>query len=50
LTVVPGPGWAIKGGIAYAGTLALGEAAVAYFESGGQKFVRETLDSVRSRS
>ena len=50
LTVVPGPGWAIKGGIAYTGTLALGEAAVAYFESGGQKLVRETLDSVRSRS
>ena len=50
LTVVPGPGWAIKGGVAYAGTLALGEAAVAYFESGGQKIVRHTLDSVRSWS
>lgn len=50
LTVVPGPGWAIKGGVAYAGTLALGEAALAYFESGGQRIVRHTIDSVRSRS
>jgi uncharacterized protein (DUF697 family) len=50
LTVVPGPGWAIKGGVAFAGTLALGEAAIAYFESGGQKIVRHTIDSVRSRS
>jgi uncharacterized protein (DUF697 family) len=50
LTVVPGPGWAIKGGVAYAGTLALGQAALAYFEGGGQKRLRHTLDSVRSRS
>jgi uncharacterized protein (DUF697 family) len=50
LTVVPGPGWAIKGGVAYAGTLTLGQAAIAYFEGGGQKRVRHTLDSVRSRS
>jgi uncharacterized protein (DUF697 family) len=50
LAVVPGPGWVIKGGVGYAGTLALGEAALKYFETGGQKRVRETLDSVRSRS
>ena len=50
LVVVPGPGWVIKGGVGYAGTLALGEAALKYFESGGQKKVRETLDSVRPRS
>lgn len=50
LTVVPGPGWAIKGAVAYAGTLTLGQAAIAYFEGGGQKRVRHTLDSVRSRS
>jgi uncharacterized protein (DUF697 family) len=31
--LVPGVGWAVKGGIAYAGTRALGEAAVRYFES-----------------
>ena len=50
LTVFPGPGWAIKGGVGYAGTLALGEAALKYFESGGQKLVNEAVDSVRSRS
>jgi uncharacterized protein (DUF697 family) len=50
LTVVPGPGWAVKGGIAYAGTLALGQTAMTYFEGGGQKRLRRTLDSVRSRS
>jgi uncharacterized protein (DUF697 family) len=31
--VVPLAGWAVKGGIAYAGTRALGEAAVRYFEA-----------------
>ena len=30
---VPGPGWALKGGIAYGGTRALGRAAIRYFES-----------------
>lgn len=32
--VVPGFGWAIKGGIAYSGTVAMGMAAIAYFEDG----------------
>lgn len=50
LVLVPGPGWAIKGSVAYAGTLSLGQAAIAYFESGGQKRLRRSLDSVRSRS
>jgi uncharacterized protein (DUF697 family) len=50
LTLVPGPGWAVKGGVAYAATLTLGQAAIAYFEGGGQKRVRRSLDSVRSRS
>jgi uncharacterized protein (DUF697 family) len=50
LTLVPGPGWAIKGGVAYAATLTLGQAAIAYFESGGQRRVRRSLGSVRSRS
>jgi uncharacterized protein (DUF697 family) len=50
LGLVPGPGWAIKGSIAYAGTLALGEAAIAYFERGGQGRLRDALNSVRSRS
>src|SRR5215210_607468 len=33
LSVVPVAGWAVKGGVAYMGTRALGEAAVRYFES-----------------
>ena len=33
LGVVPVAGWLVKGGIAYAGTRALGEAARRYFES-----------------
>lgn len=32
--LVPGVGWAVKGGIGYAGTKALGEAALRYFEGG----------------
>jgi uncharacterized protein (DUF697 family) len=32
--VVPVLGWAIKGGIGYSGTLAMGKAAIAYFERG----------------
>jgi uncharacterized protein (DUF697 family) len=33
LAVVPLAGWAVKGGVAYAGTRALGEAALRYFET-----------------
>jgi len=47
LGVVPGLGWALKGGIAYAGTRALGEAAIRYFEAGG---IGAIAGSVRSRS
>jgi uncharacterized protein (DUF697 family) len=50
LGLVPGPGWAIKGGIAYGATRALGEAAVAYFEKGGSERLKEVAASVRSRS
>lgn len=32
LDFVPGPGWLIKGSVAYSGTLALGRAAIKYFE------------------
>jgi uncharacterized protein (DUF697 family) len=32
---VPGFGWAIRGGIGYSGTVAMGRAAVEYFEAGG---------------
>lgn len=47
LGFVPGLGWALKGAVAYAGTRALGEAAIRYFESGGTS---RLVDSVRSRS
>jgi hypothetical protein len=43
-------GWAIKGGIAYVGTRALGKAASAYFEAGVQEKLKEAVGSVRSRS
>jgi uncharacterized protein (DUF697 family) len=35
LDLVPVAGWAVKGAVAYAGTKALGEAAVRYFEARG---------------
>jgi uncharacterized protein (DUF697 family) len=35
LDLVPVAGWAVKGGVAYVGTKALGEAAVRYFEARG---------------
>jgi uncharacterized protein (DUF697 family) len=47
---VPGVGWAIKGGIAYVGTKALGRAAATYFEAGGQTRIAKVVGSVRSRS
>jgi uncharacterized protein (DUF697 family) len=50
LGFVPFAGWAVKGGIAFVGTRALGEAAIAYFEAGGTRAVKESLRSVRSRS
>jgi uncharacterized protein (DUF697 family) len=45
--VVPGLDWAVKGAIAYAGTRALGEAAIRYFEAGG---IGAIARSVRSWS
>jgi uncharacterized protein (DUF697 family) len=45
--LVPFAGWAVKGAIAFTGTRALGEAAIAYFERGG---ARQVARSVRSRS
>jgi uncharacterized protein (DUF697 family) len=50
LGFVPGLGWAIKGGIAYVGTKALGKAAATYFEQGGAHAVARAADAVRSRS
>lgn len=34
LTLVPVLGWAVKGGIGYTGTIAMGKAAIRYFEEG----------------
>jgi uncharacterized protein (DUF697 family) len=45
--LVPGLGWAVKGGVAYGATLAVGEAADAYFAAGGTRMIER---SVRSRS
>jgi uncharacterized protein (DUF697 family) len=50
LAFVPIAGWAVKGGIAYVGTRALGRAAIAYFERGGARRVRSVAGSVRPRS
>ncbi|HEY3106588.1 MAG TPA: hypothetical protein VGJ49_07310 [Gaiellaceae bacterium] len=47
---VPGIGWVVKGGIAYAGTTALGRAAAAYFDAGGQRRIKKKVGSVRPRS
>jgi len=32
--LIPGFGWAVKGGVAYSGTIAMGAAAIKYFEEG----------------
>lgn len=48
--VVPVVGWAAQGAVAFAGTRALGEAAIAYFEAGGTQRLEDLLRSVRSRS
>lgn len=34
LDFLPGPGWLLKGGVAYSGTMAMGKAAIKYFTSG----------------
>lgn len=36
LDFIPGFGWAVKAGVAYSGTLAMGYAALEYFEQGGE--------------
>jgi uncharacterized protein (DUF697 family) len=48
--LVPGAGWAVKGGIAFAGTRALGEAAVAYFQGEVPRKLKGSVESVRTRS
>src|SRR5665647_2339494 len=55
LDFVPGFGWALKGAVSFTGTVALGEAAIAYFEAGAplqlshiQRISRQ-LERARSR-
>lgn len=42
---VPGLGWAVQGAVALTGTRAIGEAAIAYFESGTPAKVKEYVRS-----
>lgn len=54
LTLVPGFGWAVKAGVGFTGTMAMGKAAIEYFERGadlsavGERVV-EARDAVVSR-
>ncbi len=51
LTLVPGFGWAIKAGIGYSGTLAMGYAALEYFENGGDvRGLAEKVKGARDRA
>jgi uncharacterized protein (DUF697 family) len=55
LDFVPGFGWAVKGAVGFSGTIALGQAAIAYFESGApirlsrMQRVNRQIDKVTSR-
>jgi uncharacterized protein (DUF697 family) len=48
--LVPVGGWAAAGAIGYAGTLAVGRAAVLYFERGGVKPSNEEFSVIRERA
>jgi len=54
--VVPGPGWALKGGLAYGATKAVGEAARAWYAEGGDlaerpvEGLREKLEGLVSKA
>jgi len=51
LALVPGFGWAIKGGIGYSGTMAMGYAALEHFEGGGEiGSLAQKLKSARDRA
>lgn len=48
--LVPALGWVMKGGIAYTGTLAMGYAAIAYFEKGNSaESLKKKLDDLFTR-
>lgn len=55
LDFVPGFGWAVKGAVGFSGTIALGQAAIAYFEAGAplrvsrMQRINRQLERVRSR-
>jgi len=55
LDFVPGFGWALKGAVGFTATVALGEAAIAYFEAGAplqvshMQRISQQLDHARSR-
>ncbi len=55
LDFVPGFGWALKGTVGFTATIALGEAAIAYFEAGAplrvsrMQRINRQLDRARSR-
>ncbi len=55
LDFVPGFGWALKGAVGFTATVALGEAAIAYFEAGAplqishMQRISSRLDHARSR-
>ncbi len=55
LDFVPGIGWALKGAVGFSGTIALGEAAVAYFEAGAPirvsrvQRIQRVIDRAQSR-
>ena len=55
LDFVPGFGWAVKGAVGFSGTVALGQAAIAYFEAGAplrlsrMQRINRQVDKVTSR-
>ena len=55
LDFVPGFGWAVKGAVGFSGTIALGQAAIAYFEAGAplrvsrMQRINRQLEQVTSR-
>lgn len=55
LDFVPGFGWALKGSVGFTGTIALGEAAIAYFEAGAplqlsrMQRINRQVERLRSR-
>jgi uncharacterized protein (DUF697 family) len=49
LAFLPGFGWAIKGGIGATGTLAMGYAAMSYFENGADASLSERFEKLKKK-